>query len=491
MSDPKKKSSILIFVVDDEAGPRELLKYQVESFGYEACAFESGQACLDQLHREPVAICLDLFMPGMNGLETLRGVKREAPDVPVIMATSDDKIESAVEAIKAGAYDYIVKPIDELRLQTTLQKAVEKYQLTNQVKQLRSALKSSYSFRNIIGVSPGMRKLFAQLEKIGESSINVCIFGETGTGKELVARAVHYQNDQVKTPFVEINCGAIPDSLQEAELFGYEKGAFTGAVDSKKGKLEMADGGTLFLDEVGEMTPATQVKLLRFLQEKSFERVGGTRKIKVNMRVVCATNKNLEEAIKEGTFRDDLYYRLVVFPLTIPPLRERKEDIPYLCGFFLKKYQGEIQKPITTIEPDALEALIRFDWPGNVRQLENAIYRAMVSAEGKTVTKNSLAPEIVENPGSWPEAMAIPTVETTPGQDPGEVTPADALEETQKKPVGTASTDNGGLVSLDDAEKQAIQAALNNADGDVPETAKALGVSRATLYRKLKKHGLT
>ncbi len=491
MNEPIKASPCLIFVVDDEAGPRELMKYQVENSGYDVCALESGQACLDQLHREPSAICLDLFMPGMNGLETLKRIKREAPDIPVIMATSDDKIESAVESIKAGAYDYIVKPIDALRLQTTLQKAIEKYQLTNQVKQLRSALKSSYAFRNIIGVSPGMRKLFAQLEKIGESSINVCIFGETGTGKELVARAVHYQNDQVKTPFVEINCGAIPDSLQEAELFGYEKGAFTSAVDSKKGKLELADGGTLFLDEVGEMTLATQVKLLRFLQERSFERVGGTRKINVNLRVVCATNKNLEEAIEKGTFRDDLYYRLVVFPVTIPPLRERKEDIPYLCGYFLKKYQGEIQKPITTIEPEALEALIRFDWPGNVRQLENTIYRAMVSAEGKTVTKNSLAPEVVENPGSWPETMTVPTLETTSEQESAEKSPADVSEEAQGIPERTASGATGGLGSLDEAEKRAIQTALNNADGNIPETAKALEVSRATLYRKLKKHGLT
>jgi len=322
-----------------------------------------------------------------------------------------------------------------------------------------------------------MKKWFSHLDKVIHSNISVFINGETGTGKELVARAIHYSGDS-KRPFVAINCGAIPETLLESELFGHEKGAFTGAVDSKKGKLELADGGTIFLDEVGEMSLSAQVKLLRFLQDKTFERVGGVKKIKINTRVVSATNKDLKQAIDEKKFREDLYYRLMVYPITIPPLRERSEDIPLLCAHFLKKYEDETKKSIKSIDTEAMEALINYPWPGNIRQLENVIYRAMVTAEGETIGLDCLPEEIIPTTG-----------ELTEWQEIKEKAPW----EPEKTLSGEASGSplHGQFVTLDEAEKFAILNALKDVQGDIPLAAKKLGVSRATFYRKIKKHGLS
>jgi DNA-binding NtrC family response regulator len=453
----------LIFVVDDEPHLRGLFQAQLELEGFQVLALASGEECLQSLDRNPSVVCLDMMMTGMNGLETLKKIKLFNKNIPVIMVTSQDSVNTVVEAMKLGAYDYIAKPVDKMRLVATVRKALEQNSLFRQVEQLQTELQKTFSYQNIIGKSASMNKVFAQIDKVKESSINVFIHGETGTGKELVARAIHYSSCGGERPFVDINCGAIPESLQESELFGHEKGSFTGAIESRKGRLELADGGTLFLDEVAEMNLSAQVKLLRFLQEKSFERVGGTKKISVNLRVISATNKNLENEVKEKRFREDLYYRLMVYPIALPPLRERKEDIPLLCAHFLKKYRGDFNKEIKTVTPEAMEMFYNSDWPGNVRQLENTIHRAMVSADGDSIGIDCLPKDVFQK-----------------------IAP-------QERQSDFASLARGKetLITLDEAEKHAILMALKIAGGNVVLAAQKLGLSRATFYRKIKKHGLS
>lgn len=466
-----------MFVVDDDPASREILKTQLELEGYHVETFEGGEECLHSLSRTPYVICLDMHMPGLDGMETLKRIQKVKQGLPVVMVTSEDDTGAVVEAIKLGAFDYIVKPVGKVRLFATIKKAIEQYSLINQVEQLRGELKKTYSYKNIIGKSPCMKKLFSHLDKVIHSNITVFINGETGTGKELVARAIHY-SDSGKRSFVAINCGAIPETLQESELFGHEKGAFTGAVDSKKGKLELADGGTIFLDELGEMSLSAQVKLLRFLQDKTFERVGGVKKIKIDARVISATNKDLKQAIAEKKFREDLYYRLMVYPITIPPLRERIEDIPLLCAHFLKKYESETRKSIKSIDTEAMEALLNYPWPGNIRQLENVIYRAMVTAEGDTIGLDCLPEELIPTTGKLSEWQKIDE---------------NAFREPEKTPSGESSGSplQGQFVTLHEAEKFAILNALKDVQGDIPLAAKKLGVSRATFYRKIKKHRLS
>lgn len=467
-----------IFVVDDEPESGELIRYYLEEEGFKVEVMMGGKECLDSLSKKPSAICLDMFMPEIDGLETLKAIRKIDETIPVVMATSDDNVNSVVMAMNSGASDYIVKPVDKLRLCTTLEKAIEKSRLSRQVRDLQNELKSNYSYKNIIGNTQSMEKLFGQLEKIKNSNINVFITGETGTGKELVAKAIHYNSHEGTRPFMAINCGAIPENLQENELFGHERGAFTGAVESKKGKVELADGGTLFLDEVAEMTLSTQVKLLRFLQEKTFERVGGTKKIKVNLRVIAATNKDLKQAVKEGTFREDLFYRLVVFPVTVPPLRERIEDIPLLSSHFIRKYQGEINKEVKTIDTEALEALVNHSWPGNVRQLENVIYRAMVCMDDGVIGLDCLPDEIIQ---ARDELTGWQNFDKySPIQPEGDI-PSRSNSETD------GPTE---FISLEAAEKNTIISTLKITNGNVHEAAKKLGLSRATFYRKLKRFGL-
>lgn len=374
-------SKSLVFVVDDDSNMRELITRWIEIDGYRVKAFENGMECLEKIEEGPDVICLDIMMPGMHGLEVLEKIQLLDAQLPVIMVTGSDSIDDVVTAMRLGAYDYITKPIDRNRLRTTLKKAVERYVMAKEIGQLRRELGNTYSFDNIIGKSPAMVKVFTQIEKVLNNNINIFINGESGTGKELVARAIHYHGARKKGPFEAVNCGAIPETLQESEFFGYQKGAFTGATQSQTGKIEMAEGGTLFLDEVGEMTPAMQIKLLRFLQDKTFEPVGGRNKVTVDVRIISATNKDLEKEVEKGTFREDLYYRLVVFPITLPPLRERKEDIPVMINHFLRKYEKETQKEFRLIDHRAMEAIMDYDWPGNVRELESVIYRAMVICE--------------------------------------------------------------------------------------------------------------
>ncbi len=446
----------LLFVIDDDPSIRRLFRYWLKKDGYQVMDFESGEKCMEMVDKRPSAICLDVMMPGMDGIEVLKRIRDVNSNVPVIMVTVKDVVSTAVEAMKIGAYDYIVKPVDEMRLRVVVKKAMEKYALTMELNRVRGELKEKYAFKNIVGNNKKMQVVFGQIEKVLDTSISVLIQGETGTGKELVARAIHYNSARRHGPFIDINCGAIPENLQESELFGFQKGAFTGASYEKKGKLEMADGGTLFLDEISEMAHPTQVKLLRVLQERSFERIGGNKKIKVDIRIISATNKILEDAVRQGKLREDLYYRLAVYPIYVPALRERRDDIPLLVTHFLRKYQDEVAKRINTISNEAMEVLMEHDWPGNVRELENVIYQAMIASNSNTIHRDCL-----------------PTV-----------------LQFRPKVEGVREIDSKKIVPLGDIEKDAIINALKATGGNVSQAAKGLNMGRTTFYRKLERYQL-
>jgi DNA-binding NtrC family response regulator len=472
----------LLFVVDTDVPHREMMVGWLQDQGYRVKDFDNGELCLNMLDENPSAILLDINMPGLSGLDILKRIRLANRDIPVMVVTNNDALNSAVEAMKIGAFDYMVKPVDKIRLKTNVERAIEMYTMVSKIQKLQGELKKTYSYKNIVGHSESMRQVFGQIDEVSGININVFIGGESGTGKELVAKAIHFNSAYRKGNFVAINCGAIPEELQENEFFGHEKGAFTGADDTRSGKLELANGGTLFLDEIGEMSPKMQVKLLRFLQEKNFEKVGGIKKINVDLRVVSATNQNLQDAVKEGRFREDLYYRLMVYLITLPPLRVRKDDIPLLINHFLKKYKDEIPKKITTISSHAMEALDRYPWPGNVRQLENEIYRAMVTTQTNMVQIESLSPEIQKYREGHVEEnnRFVPALENHKSTQ-FSIPPAISQS------LFSNSTSSSGS-TFNEIEKQAFLEALNRANGKVPQAAKALGISRATFYRKLKKY---
>ena len=455
----------LIFAVDDDPQVRGLLKVLFEDRGHEVVALEGGKQCLDRLDENPSAIFLDRVMPEMDGMATLEAIKATQKDLPVIMATSIDDAGSIVEAMKLGAFDYIVKPFDETRLFTILDKALAQNTLVGQVRYLQNELNKVQGISGIIGNSAALTQTLEKIRKVGASNAGVLLLGESGTGKELMARAIHEGSHFSKGLFVDINCGAIPENLQESELFGHRKGAFTGATETRKGRLELADGGTLFLDEVAEMALNTQVKLLRYLQEKSFERVGDGKKITTHTRVIAATNKDLTKNIEEGTFREDLYYRLAVFPVTIPPLRERKEDIPSLARHFIDKYKNEFDKEITSITQDAMDALVDNYWPGNVRQLENVIYRAMIITESGRIDTQSLPDDMKSaksGGGKQVQRVSSPHI-----------------------------AENGETVlPFEESVKQTLQRALDLSNGDISATAKRLNLTRSSFYRMVQKYSL-
>jgi two-component system, NtrC family, response regulator AtoC len=472
----------LLFVVDTDIPHRKMMVGWLEDQGYHVKVFDNGELCLNMLDENPGAICLDINMPGLSGLEILKRIRLANRDIPVMVVTKNDALNSAVEAMKIGAFDYMVKPVDKIRLRTNVERAIEMHSMVNKIQKLQGELKKTYSYKNIVGQSESMRQLFGQIDEVSGININVFIGGESGTGKELVAKAIHFNSAYRMGDFVAINCGAIPEELQENEFFGHEKGAFTGADDSRAGKLEVANGGTLFLDEIGEMSPKMQVKLLRFLQDKSFEKVGGTKKISVDLRIISATNRNLQDAVKEGRFREDLYYRLMVYLISLPPLRIRKDDIPLLINHFLKKYKDEIPKKITTVSSHAMEALDRYPWPGNVRQLENEIYRAMVTTQTNMIQIESLSPEIQKYREGHvgDDNRFIPSLEN---KIPVQLATLAPISE----PLFSNEAPTPGS-TFNEIEKQAFLEALNRANGKVPIAAKALGISRATFYRKIKKY---
>ena len=454
----------LIFTVDDDPGVGGLIKVLFEDRGHEVLVFENGKQCLDRLDENPSVVFLDMVMPVMDGMETLKTIKNAKSDLPVIMVTGVDDAGSAVEAMKLGAFDYIVKPFDEPRLFSVLDKAIEQTALIGQVRYLQVELNRAKGIGGIVGTSPALTATLEKILKVGVSNAGVLLLGESGTGKDLMARAIHENSHFSQGLFVDINCGAIPENLQESELFGHTKGSFTGATETRKGKLELADGGTLFLDEVAEMSLNTQVKLLRYLQEKSFERVGGTKKIFTKTRVIAATNKDLDEMVKKGSFREDLYYRLAVFPITIPPLRERKDDISSLAIHFVTLYKKEFDKKISSITPEAMNALENYFWPGNVRELGNVIYQAMIMTGTNFIDIDSL-PVNVKNKNTQKTSEAV---------------------------VSQYASSKGDFVEpFDTSVRQVLQRALDLTNGDIPKTAKRLKLSRSSFYRMVQKYDLT
>jgi DNA-binding NtrC family response regulator len=452
----------LIWVVDDDPAIRELLSFIVTEAGYDVDAFASGAEVLANSGTVPCAVLLDLMMPEIDGVEVLKEISRRHPKLPVIMITADNDVQHAVEVTKLGAYDYLVKPVDKERLLTTLSRALSHGSLEKEVERLKGELSDRYQLRNIVGSSSAMRKVYDQIEKVLESEITVFIAGESGTGKELVAKAIHYASLRSDGPFIDVNCAAIPEGLQESELFGHEKGAFTGAVATHPGKFEQANGGTIFLDEVGEMSPSAQARLLRVLQERVLQRVGGMDTIELDVRVVSASNRDLATMVEEHSFRQDLFYRLVVFPISLPPLRDRREDIPLLVEHFLEKYARDAGKRVTRVEPKAMEALASHGWPGNVRELENVIHRTLLVSAGLELTLDDLPPGI-----SSADEATVPAAKSSA--------------------EGSAELDS---MNLEELERNAIIRAMERNQGNLSDVARQLGIGRSTLYRKLEQYGL-
>ena len=386
-----------VLIVDDDPSARKILESWIRMMNCQALVASSGTEGLDQIRREaPSVILLDLQMPKMSGIDVLKALKRDGLETTVIVVTAHATIEAAVEAMKEGAYDFITKPLDPKHLEIVLGKAFERESLREQNRLFRTEAQGRLV--EIVTENPAMRDLLQLAQRAAVSNSTILLLGESGTGKEVLARTVHQWSPRAGFPFTVVNCVAIPDQLLESELFGHERGAFTGAYQLKKGKFEVADRGTVFLDEIGEIPASIQAKLLRVLQEHEFERVGGTRSIKTDIRVIAATNSDLERAVKERRFREDLYYRLNVVSIQLPPLRERKEDLPVLVDHFLSKYAGELKKPLKRLTSDALDRLVSYRWPGNVRELENVIERAMVLSSGPQIGLENLPLQIASGP---------------------------------------------------------------------------------------------
>ena len=448
-----------ILIVDDEEINREFLQEVLTHQGYDVRTAANGLMALELLKREAFhAVLSDLKMPELSGVDLIRQLKELAPFTIGIIFTGFATIETAVEAIKAGAYDYVTKPFRIEEILLVLQRALEYQRLNYENISLRKQLKAKYKFENIISDNDKMQAVFELIEKVSDSDSTVLVYGESGTGKELVARAIHYNSYRQDKPLVPINCGAIPGELLESELFGYEKGAFTGATALRLGRFELANGGTVFLDEIGEMSPALQVKILRVLQEREFERVGGTRTIKVDVRIIAATNKNLEELVANNRFREDLFYRLNVIPINLPPLRERTSDVPLLVTYFIERFNTEKKRQIDGIGPEALDRLMRYHWPGNVRELENLIERIAI-LKGK----GFIAPE------DLPEKL-VPTMANGLMSDLD--IPPDGL-------------DFDGAVQA--FERQLLAKALERTRGVKSKAAELLQMNRTTLVEKVKK----
>jgi DNA-binding NtrC family response regulator len=459
MMNQDARNEDLVVVIDDDPATRHTVSGWLSEVGHRVQSFADGRA-FAQADLVPSVLFLDVDLgPGVeSGLEVLSQLHRRLPDLPVIMITTENHPETVVEAMRAGAYDYLVKPLTRERIRTTVVRALERRGLAKDIARLQSELSERPApFRNVVGQSPAIQELRRQVERVLESEVAVALFGESGTGKELVARAIHAHGRRRSGPFVAINCAAIPESLQESELFGHERGAFTGAVGVHQGRFEQANGGTLFLDEVGEMSPMTQATLLRTLQERTVRRVGGTHEVPVDVRVICATHRDLEREVRAGRFREDLFFRLVVYPIRVPALRERKADIPLLVAHFLRKYKDDVGRAVTSVSHDFLGAVDAHEWPGNVRELENVVHRAMLASDGGELTLAHLPPDLRER-----RALAGPgAADGARGGDPDEIVPMRELE------------------------RRAIARALRATGGSVEKAARLLGIGRATLYRRL------
>jgi DNA-binding NtrC family response regulator len=443
-----------ILIVEDEDKLRRVMQLQLSSSGYEIEQAATAEEALPKLDRASLVIT-DLKLPGMDGLQLIEHIRRQSADLPVVLVTAFGTVENAVAAMKSGAADVVTKPFSLDHLLAVVQKALEMRALRDENRKLKEELGVRFGFDNLIGRSPAMQEIFATVSRVAQTRATVLLAGESGVGKDVIARAIHFNSPRRDRPFVKINCTALPENLMESELFGYEKGAFTGANVSKPGKFEQADTGTVFLDEIGDVPPNIQVKLLRILQEREFERLGSNKTRHIDVRVIAATNVDLRAALEQGTFREDLYYRLNVVPIDIPPLRERKEDIPYLAEHFVRKLARDLDSPVTGIGQGALAKLTTYHWPGNVRELENVLERSMVLANATVL-------------------------------DTGDI----RLDTTTRAPVEAQDLFLPAGMSLDAYEQYIIREALKRADGNKSQAARLLGLTRNALRYRLTQMGI-
>lgn len=478
-----------ILIADDDAVQRRLVENMVQRSGYEAVVVDSGDAAIARLTASdapPIdAVVLDLVMPGLDGMGVLSKIREAGLNIPVIVQTAHGGIDNVISAMRAGAHDFVVKPVGVERLQVSLRNALHASALKGELQRIRHSREGKLTFADIITRSETMGNVLRTAQKAAASSIPVLIEGESGVGKELIARAIHGTSERSSKAFVAVNCGAIPDNLVESILFGHEKGAFTGATEKHTGKFVEASGGTLFLDEVSELPLGTQVKLLRALQEGAVEAVGGRKPVKVDVRIISATNRNLLERVKNGQFREDLFYRLHVLPITLPPLRARREDIPHLVRHFLARFCAEENRTITGVSGEAMARLGQLDWPGNIRQLENVVYRAVVMSESDQL---GLA--------DFPQPAAQPFIDADHSEEPLMIEPAfhSMAPEMMASDLPAASppagslamlTDAGEVRPLEDMEGDIIRFAISHYRGQMSEVARRLKIGRSTLYRKL------
>src|SRR5947199_1547117 len=473
-----------ILIVDDERLVRWSLRQKCEEWGYQVVEAAAGDPGLRLAqHESPDLVLLDVRMPDISGIQVLEQIKK-APDAPpVIMITADPQLDDVKTALKLGAYDFVGKPLDFEELRVTIQNALEATRLRTEVQSLRGEVRRHTGYHEVVAVSPKSTELMNFVRKVAASeATTILIQGESGTGKDLIAKAIHYESTRQEKPFVAINCSAIPETLMEAELFGHEKGAFTDAKQMKKGLFEMADGGTLFLDEIGELSPVLQAKLLRVLEDQVVRRVGGLRDIQVDVRVIAASNRDLEKAVREGHFRQDLYYRLAIIAIFIPPLRERKEDVPALVDFFVGHYNRKFRRNVQGLNEETRRLLMSYNWPGNVRELKNALERAMLLEEGTLLRPDDLPFAVASGrsgtAGSAPTAMEV---SSPAAQEP--------LEGGSTRRLPVLSIPEGGT-SLEDIEHALVELALRQSHGNQIKAAKLLDISRDALRYKMKKFGL-
>jgi len=449
-----------LLIVEDEKPQREMLEGFLQRQGFSVSSADGGEKALDAVRREHFdLVLLDYKMPGMDGLQTLREVKKVNPELAVVMVTAYGTVETAVQAMKEGAADYLAKPIDLEELLLLVEKVSEKILLQRENRELKERLQERYRFDQIVYASGEMEEVMNLTGRVAKSEATVLIRGESGTGKELIANAIHYSSPRANRPFIKVNCTALPENLLESELFGHERGAFTGAIQRRIGRFEQAHTGSIFLDEIGDLSPPLQMKLLRFLQEKEFERVGSNQTIKTDVRVMAATSRDLEEGLRRATFREDLYYRLNVITIFLPPLRERREDIPLLIDHFLQKYSQKNRRAVPKVSKEARDLLLKYNYPGNVRELENIIERSVVISRGDIITTRDLPFQVREG-----------------------------LEEAD---LGLESRDRSLNDMLSGMERDLIVKALDEHDGVQTKAARSLGISERVLRYKMRKYGLS
>ena len=449
-----------ILIVDDDLNHLKTLQTIARSWGYQVSTADDGIKAVENVKERPFALILmDVRMAQMSGIEALKEIRQYNPAIPILIMTAYSSVDSAVEALKAGAYDYLTKPLDFEVLKISLARALEHSGLKAENATLRSKMSADYELENIIGKSRPMKELVDTMSMVAPSEATVLITGESGTGKELIAKSIHHNSRRKDQPLVVVNCAALTETLLESELFGHEKGAFTGADKRREGRFKQADKGTIFLDEIGETSAAMQAKLLRVIQEREIQRVGGDETLSVDVRIIAATNRNLEEAVKSGKFREDLFYRLNVVALRIPPLRERQDDTPLLAHHFLEKYAKKNDKQVKGFSPLAMDMLLKYPWPGNVRELENVIERAVILLPDEHITEKELPSTVTESYSEESDWVSPPS------------------------PVAVNRP-------LEEIEKEAILATLEDSGGNKSETARRLGINRKTLHKKLKEYGI-